>query len=162
MIIWTVTGGELMRSWLPATLLIFLLLGCDDAERAAEQKREQAARIEREKELRIMSDASSAASVLESRLDEWISKRDDALYAVEEGTVYAVPVETPWLIKCSDAGLSVWLGPWMAAEDSPNWTIIERELTSIGLNQAQCEELVGIVSRKMHSVTANNLTPKPE
>jgi hypothetical protein len=151
-----------MRSWFLIVVCAITLVSCGDQAREEEQKREVQAEREREAlrqkdreaELQLMSDVSSAGPALERRIDDWISKRDGVLFAVERHmAVYVMSGKTPWIIECDRSGIRIILGSWVAQEDGSSYSVIEKSLTKAKLEQEQCLRLGVILGRKLESIT---------
>src|SRR5262245_36295547 len=108
--------------------LLPLLGGCDDAYRKREAarlekvKKENArARVERAAEEKLVR--AALAETIEKRLSEWLSVRD-GLFVLPAGWknvtkpdrnpvgLVAMPVTTPWYVRCDRDGVSIVIGPW--------------------------------------------------
>jgi hypothetical protein len=168
----------MLRRGVIAVALCSFAAGCGpSAERQAADERSREERRERaekqENEARLLA-SPSAGFELARRLGEHVKRAGQNLIIhnhrlpdpVLEGlgtapstrsfAVFAVPATSPWVVKCSPAGITVEFGSHVSGEVSEGSGDIGSEiavdLTNASLKQEQCVEIVGKVADAVRAI----------
>ena len=157
-----------------ATGFVLAIAGCDqptNADRAADLSRKEAREkllAARQAEAALMSNTATAGPELEQRLAQRVQRTGSVLIIHErrlppnsEGTqpeskdfaVTAVPFASPWMVKCSNQGISVTFGGPSSGDvsggDGSVGADVAVELSNAQFTRSQCDELVPIVANVM-------------
>jgi hypothetical protein len=167
-----------------ATVVVACLLaGCDDPGRTqreaetAKKQREAAERYKakREAEAALFADPKTAEEAINTRVDDWITRKGGLLLIRGEWSEsqqpkraklpwYSMPSAVPWFVYCGRGGLSVSLGNWRNASGRPDEgvdtdNVFGLTVAFVPFSDEQCQQLVVIAGKKMLAITAAGEQP---
>jgi hypothetical protein len=162
-----------------AALAACLLAGCDDPGRTqrdaetAKKQREAAERsvrykAKREAEAALFADPKTAEDAINTRIDEWVTRKGGLLLIRGEWSEsqqpkraklpwYSMPSTVSWYISCGTDGVSVTLGNWLdtsgEADRVRTDNVFGITVTFTPLSDEQCQHLVVAAGKKMLTIT---------
>jgi len=137
-----------------AAVLSLALLGCEDQNRVAEQKRVEQTRVERdakrkaedEAERDLMKSPALAIPELQKRLSDWLTVSEGVATIVVGSSyarVHAMPARSSWLVSCDSGGIEV------AITNGASEEVHVRRLTRARLTNDDCRLLASAIGKHM-------------
>ena len=101
----------------------------------------------------MLADPAQLSDLLEKRIKGWLTVTNGLLVVGEDrGTrtfsLYSMPLDTPWRLRCEGGELELTLGPWSDGD-----TMLTKTLMTARLSEDQCRTLVIAAGEKMLALT---------